>query len=113
MTTSSMYSGDSVSIAVTVTDSVTGAAVNLTGAAMSWALATAPGATPLLTKTSGAGEITVSGASNNVATVALAPADTAELTGVYHHELQIVDGGGNKYTVYQGELYILADMVTT
>jgi hypothetical protein len=113
MAASSMYSGDSVSIAVTVTDSTTGAAVNITGATMTWALATAPGTTPLLTKTSGDGDITVSGASSNVATVALAPADTAALNGVYHHELQIVDGGGNKYTVYQGSIYILADMVTT
>lgn len=112
MTTSSMYSGDSVSIAVTVTDSTTGAAVNLTGATLTWALATAPGATATLTKTSGAGEITVSGASSNVATVALQPADTAGLGGLYTHELQVVDGASAVYTVYQGELLILTDVVT-
>lgn len=113
MATSSMYSGDSVSIAVTVTDSTTGAAVNLTGATLTWALATAPGATALLTKSSTDGDITVSGASSNIATVALEPADTAILGGVYTHELQGVDGAGAVYTMYQGELYIMADVVTT
>ena len=113
MATSSMYSGDSVSIAVTVTDSTTGAAVNLTGATMTWALATAPGATALVTKTSTDGDITVSGVSSNVATVALEPADTAALSGVYHHELQVIDGASAVYTVYQGTLYIRADVVTT
>ena len=112
MAGSSMYSGDTVSIAVTVTDSTTGAAVNLTGASMTWALATAPGATALVTKTSADGDITVGGAGSNVATVALEPTDTATLTaGVYTHELQVTDGGGNVYTVYQGRLLVQGDVV--
>jgi len=111
MTTSSMYSGDSVSIAVTVTDSTTGAAVNLTGATLTWALATAPGSTATLTKTSTAGDITVGGAGSNVATVALQPADTASLGGLYTHELQVVDGAAAVYTLYQGELYIMGDVI--
>lgn len=112
MATSSMYSGDSVSIACTVTDSATGAAVVLTGASMSWALATSPGATALVTKTSADGDITVGGAGSNVATVALEPADTATVApGVYTHELQITDGSGNVYTVYQGSLYLRGDVV--
>lgn len=113
MAGSSMYSGDSVSIAVTVTDSSTGAAVNLTGATMTWALADTAGATARLTKTSADGDITVGGASSNVATVTLTAADTAGLAGVYVHELQVVDGDGKTYTVYQGTLRITPDVVTT
>lgn len=112
MAASSMYSGDNVSIAVTVTDSSTGAAVDLTGASMSWALAAAPGETALVTKTSADGDITVGGASSNVATVALEPADTAALDGVYIHELQLVDGASKTHTVYQGTIYVRGDIIT-
>lgn len=112
MTTATMYSGDSTPIQVTVTDSETGAAVVLTGAAMTWALTRAPGTTPVLTKTSGAGEITVGGAGNNVATVTLGPTDTATLEGLFIHELQVTDGSGNVFTVFQQHLYIKGDVVT-
>lgn len=109
---SSMYSGDSVPIAVTVTDSETGAAVDLTGATATWALATKPGDTPLATKTSGDGDITIGGDDSNVVTVTLEPADTAALDGLYLHEVQLVDGAGAVHTVYQGTIYVRGDIIT-
>ena len=110
MAGSSMYSGDDKSIAVTVTDP-SGAAVTLTGATASWALATAPGATPLVTKTSTDGEIAIGGDDDNVVTVTLEPADTAALGGVYLHELQLVDGAAKTHTVYQGTLHVRGDII--
>jgi len=110
MAGSRMYSGDDKSIAVTVTDP-DGAAVTLTGATATWALATAPGAAPLVTKTSGDGEIAIGGDDANVVTVTLEPADTATLGGVYLHELQLVDGANKTHTVYQGTLYVQGDII--
>lgn len=109
---SSMFAGDDKSIAVTVTDGSTGAAVALTGATATWALATAPGTAALVTKTSADGDIAIGGDDANVVTVTLEPTDTAALDGVYIHELQLVDGASKTHTVYQGTIYVRGDIIT-
>lgn len=112
MTLSSMYAGDSQPVQITVTDSGTGAAADLTGCALTWMLAVAPGGTALVTKTSAGGDIAVSGAGSNIVTVSLEPADTDALEpGVYYHELKVVDLAAQVHTAVQDKLQILAWMI--
>ena len=52
------------------------------------------------------------GDDDNVATVAILPADTDTLTaGIYYHELKVVDGALQVHTAYQGEILIKAWIV--
>ena len=102
-------SGDSRRLQFTVTDAA-GAAVDLTGATITWALATKLGGTTLLTKTIGAG-ITVNGASAGQFYVAVDPADTASLAGTYYHEAEVVDALANKATVAVGTLTVIQDQI--
>ena len=102
-------SGDTVNIEDTITDSA-GAAVDLTGASSTFVIYGSGSA--LVTKTSGAGDITYGGAGTSVATVALAPADTASLEGVYRYELQVTDSSGSVSTVSANTIYINGDLIT-
>lgn len=104
-----MYSGDTKNLAFTVSDSA-GSAVNLTGATATWTLSTSADSAATVTKTSGAGDITYSGDNTEIATVALAGSDTASLSGVYYHELQITDASSNVSTT-SGTAIILADNI--
>ena len=105
----SMSSGDTKNISITITDSA-GDAVDLTGATSIWAIYS--GGTALLTKTSAAGAITYGGASTNVATVAVAAADTESIAGgVYRHELEITDTSGNVSTACSGTVVIVEDKI--
>ena len=104
-----MYSGDSKNLQFTITDN-DDTPVDLTGATSSWILAASADGSALVTKTSGAGEITYSGGSTNIATVAVDPADTASLAGRYYHELQITDTGGDVST-NAGTAIILTDNI--
>jgi hypothetical protein len=103
-----MYSGDTVNVAVTITDS-NGDAVDLTGATSSWVLTSFSGSTVYVTKSSGAGTITYGGVSTNVATVALTASDTDDLDGIFRHELEIVDSTNNVSTVCVGTVVIEAE----
>ena len=89
-----MHSGDTRVLELTITDEAD-AVVNLTGAAITWALSkrnaseVLPKGTAILTKTVGSG-ITITDAANGRADVAIDPADTADLKGEYYHEVQLV-----------------------
>lgn len=55
------------------------------------------------------GQITVSGASSNIANVAILPPDTLYptlLTGLFRHELVVVDETGKQETVTRGKVQI-------
>lgn len=106
------YAGDTYSIAVTITDEVTAAAVDVSAAAISWTLSRTPGGAALLTKTKSAGQIAVSGASNNIATVTIAAGDTADLSGTYYHEMQVTDASSNVFTVVQERLVVQPETIT-
>lgn len=100
----SMISGDTKRLEVTIQDA-DGAEVDVTGAAVTYVIADSA---VRVAKTTDDG-ITIDGA---VVTVTLDPADTAELAGVYAHEMQITDPSGNVGTVMIGEVSIAKDIIT-
>ena len=102
-----MFSGDSKVITVTVTDA-DGAAVNLTGATISYVIFDDGSAT--ITKTVGSG-ITVTDAAAGTFTITLAASDTASLAGAYYHECQVTDSSGNISTIFTGTVTMNEDMI--
>lgn len=111
-----MHSGDSRDLEITVVDE-NDAAVDVSAATMTWELSKldssgtlpAPRGAALVTKTVGSG-ITITDGPNGELTVALDPADTADLRGDHYHELQIVTGGKTS-TVLFGKVAVLKDLV--
>lgn len=92
------YAGDAAELAIELTDEE-GAALDLSGASLSWTLARSPFAeSSVLSKTSGDG-IAVEG---STATVSLTGAETAGLLGDYWHQLVVTDAQGNPSTVATG-----------
>lgn len=77
---------------ITATDS-DGAAIDLTGATITWTLRTRRGNAATITKTTGSG-VTVTDAVGGVFEVTITDTDTASLNGTYYHEAKIVDSGG-------------------
>ena len=100
----SMISGDTKLLELTIHDAEV-AEVDVTGADVTYVIADSA---VRVTKTTDDG-ITIDGA---VVTVTLDPADTAELAGVYAHEMQITDPSGNVGTVMIGEVSIAKDIIT-
>lgn len=100
----SMHSGDTLVAEVPIVDE-DGVAVDLTGAAATYRIADSAHGTVHVEKAEGAG-IVLAG---DTATITLAPADTAELSGWYYHELEIIDTLGNVSTVFAGVLEIRAE----
>lgn len=105
-----VYRGDSFPVQATVLDQVSGAAVDVSGALITWALSAAPGAPILLSKTVGAG-IEVEGVGNNVIVVTVDAGDTDTFLGSYYHEIQIEDGIGQVFTVLQERLIIKPESI--
>lgn len=105
------YSGDTMEITVTVTNSA-GAAVDCSSVTIVYGLDTAPhsGGTPLISKASGAGDFTIGGGSNNEIAFTLDPADTEDLDGTYYHEMEITNAAGDVATVLEGTVEIVGDM---
>lgn len=96
--------GDTARFTVTVKDSA-GAVVDLTGVtSIAWQIArSAFAGSPDLSKSIGSG-VTVTDAAGGVFQVELAPADTADLLGDFHHEAEVTDGAGDIATVFCGTL---------
>lgn len=106
-----IYQGDTCTIEVTVTDQVTGATVDMDGAAITWVLSKSPGGDALLTKSTSAGGITVGGTGNSVITVTIDAGDTDEFVGGYWHELEVRDSIGQVFTVLQDRVNIKVDTI--
>ena len=100
-----MYAGDHKNLVVTVTNAA-GAAVNLTGATIRWVLAKSAGSAVVVDKSTGGHGITITPGTGGVFTVALVPADTEGLLGVYYHEASVVDTLSNVITVLTGAMAI-------
>ena len=86
--------GKDHTIAVSATGA-DGAAVDFTGHALTFTLATAPGAAAALTLTTAGGGITIS---TTTATIAIADTDLT-FSGVYYWELAGVDGASAEYQI--------------
>lgn len=105
-----MYSGDTLQLIITVTDSDTGLAKNLSGAtAIRWELAKSAKVPSTLIKTLVSG-ITITNAAMGELRVDILPADTASLKGDFIHELEIIDFAGQVNTVLDGKFTILLDV---
>lgn len=110
--TDPFYSGDTREITVTVTDKA-GAAVDCSSVVIVYGLDTVPhsGGTPLVSKTSGAGDFSIGGDGSNEITFTLDPADTADLNGTYYHEMEITNDDDEVATVLEGTVVIVGDMI--
>lgn len=101
-----VHQGDDFTFEVPVLDGENGAPLDLTGAALRWLLAAAATDTvPLIEKTVSGGGVTITDSAGGLVVVTLAPADTASLNGIFHHELEVILGG-RIYTVMTGEATI-------
>ena len=86
-----------------------GVAVTVTGGSATYEIATSRRATTsLVSKTSGAGEITLT---DTTVTVTLVPADTDSLDGSYYHELEVVDTTGAVLTGFTGTFIVEVDLI--
>lgn len=103
-----MVSGDTKIVEIEVLDEA-GDVVNITGATITWVLCRSRNnPTPLITKTTSAG-ITITQPLSGIFQVLLVPNDTANLSGIYLHEAEVVVGG-NTYTVTNGHGIIEGDL---
>ena len=106
-----MFSGDSKTLQVTVRDE-NAAVVDLSGATIQWKLAKTAGSdNPQVSKSTTSG-ITVTDAANGVFQVSVDATDTADLSGTYYHEAEVIDASSNKTTVMAGYVDIRTDLIT-
>lgn len=100
-----IYSGDSRSLPVTVTNG-SGGTVNITGAQSIVWVVVGPSGNVLLTKTLAAGQIALTNPTAGICTITLLAADTSQLTGTYAHECRMVDVSGNSSIIFTGNLTV-------
>lgn len=106
-----MYSGDHLTIQVTVTDAATGLPKILTGmSAARWKVSKSVTIPAIITKTLGVGITLIDGPTGRI-DIAVIPADTASIKGAYIHELEITDAAGRIQTVMDGAFTIDQDLV--
>lgn len=98
-----IWAGDHADLQFTVVDA-DGVAVNITGATISWKCAADADSAAIVTKTTASG-ITITNGAAGIFKVALAPADTTSISGVYYHEAQMTLSGAVT-TVAVGKLTI-------
>jgi hypothetical protein len=103
-----MTAGDDKSIVVYVTDPATGAAVDITSAAVSWKVTKSLRSTAVISKATSGSGIAITSGSGGIFTITLAPSNTSTLTpGDYYHEAQITfSGTGLVATVLKGIMTI-------
>lgn len=107
-----IYAGDDAELPFTLTDA-NGDPLDLTGARLRWACAATVNSAAVITKDSANGdaEIEITSSPGFEASVWLVPADTMNLSGVYRHELEIIDGAGKTETLATGKLTIKATIL--
>ncbi len=106
--------GDTKRFDLTVTDELTGAAIDLTGATMWFTVKRSrsePDSVKQFQKTTSDG-ITIASGSSGTATLIIAPADSASMdpARLYVWDLQIKSSTGAIYTVDSGPLAVLGDV---
>lgn len=104
-----MWSGDTKHIVVTVVDG-DGDVLNIAGAAISWVLQQNVDSLPLIAKSVDDG-IILSDPAHGEFTIALAPANTANLSGRYYHEAEMTDAAGAVSTAMIGHATIRTDAI--
>lgn len=100
-----IWAGDTVNLNVVVGDGA-GGLKDISGATIAWLLYDENAGASVLTKSTGSG-ITITSGAGGAFTVALAAADTEDVTpGAYYHEAEVTDTLGNISTVFIGSVKI-------
>lgn len=99
-----MTAGDTKTLVVTIRNAA-GDVVNITGSSVKWKAARSYGKAAVLSKST-SDDISLSDPTNGIFTVSLAPEDTEDLKGIYHHEAEITDADGAISTVLTGTMKI-------
>jgi hypothetical protein len=106
-----MFSGDHLTIQVTVIDTNTSLAKNLTALSSArWKVSKSKTAPASVSKTLGAGITLIDGPTGRL-DIDLQPIDTATFKGLFIHELEITDLFGRVQTVMDGAFTINQDLV--
>ena len=106
-----IYSGDSLNLQVTVTDSTTNLPKSLIGVLSArWWFGKKAGQPATVQKSIGSG-VTIIDAINGRLDILINPSDTASLKGSYVHELELVDASNRVQTVMAGAFTIIEDLV--
>jgi len=106
----SMVQGDDLRVFVTVRNNA-GDLVDLAGAtSIEWAVSTRYGVAPILSKTEALGEIIVTGSGQLYFDITASDSGALSATS-YVQEIQIVTSGGLTYTVGQGSVKIVAQII--
>jgi hypothetical protein len=107
-----VFSGNDLTLLVTVFDADTGNVLSLAGAmALEWRLGKTAKGTPIVTKTIGSGVTIVDGPAGR-ANIAIDAADTEALKAfAYYHELRLTNSLGKKATVFYGTFTISDNLV--
>lgn len=104
----SVYPGDTHRLAVTVKNSSSSLPLQVTGAEFTWELFREPYHISAMIKTSEAGEITITNATDGTVEVLLKATDTQKLVfgRAYKHSLRMRDSDGEVSTVLTGKCII-------
>lgn len=106
--TISVYRKNDMLLQISVTDE-TGAALDLTGAALTFAVRSISGASTIFMKTLANG-ITVANVLAGTIEIDLTAAETDIQPGTYRLELLVTDVNGNRYTALVGMFSVLASL---
>lgn len=99
-----LQAGDDKILRFTIKDEA-GVVVNIAGFTVEWKMFDRNGV-EILSKSTGAGSITLSDPANGVCDVTVDSADTTALEGVFKHELDGIDGSSNRATLAGGVVRI-------
>lgn len=77
---------------------------SIVGVTAQYAIARKIGDTPVISKSSPASGIVLTDPENGVMQITVPKEDTSSLLGTYWHEVQVIDGDGNRTTVGQGRI---------
>ncbi len=106
-----VFSGNDVTLSVTVTDEDNDGPLNLTGAvALIWKLALSPSATPKIIKDLTDG-ITIVDPNEGLVEILIDAADLEPLKGAFYHELRLTNSLNKKSTLMYGAVTIKDNLV--
>lgn len=106
-----MYQGEDKLLEISVLDE-DGNAKDITGATITWILATSPDAAAAeVTKSTGGSGVSITNAAGGVFQVTLDGSDTTSLEGNYWHEAEVEDTSGHDNTVTTGYITIKASQI--
>lgn len=105
-----MFSGDTKTLAVSVTEESDNSPTNIENATVAWKVARSLKTAAVISKSTSSG-ITITSGTLGLLEITLDPADTASLSGDYMHELQITFQDGEVATVMKGVMTVEPDLI--